>query len=405
MSHDSKSSSGRRPAKRNTLDLDEIGSVQLDNLSDISDGSDLQFSRGGGNRSSGANYRADDSSRDSSRSSRSETSYRSRGSGRKEASSYELKLDMLANQAKRNVPTGDRRGEDVDPDEVKGILDGASSDSDRSRGTRRSSRRSDDSRSIEKRKSYSGSSEERRQFLLGEFDKFARKGIRMERTYNMRSNLDEMERTYERIRKDREIQSSINFQRRILIGIVSGMEYLNKTFDPFDLELDGWGESVFENIRDYDDIFEELHEKYKHRGNVSPEVRLLMTLVSSAVMFHLTKSMIRPIQERMAQALGGGNGGGGSGGGMPDMSAFMNAFMGGGNAAAPRSGPSVPPSGGMRGPTGFDDLSGDSARDVSEISDIPDISEDNRRPAGRSGGVPAKAGGSGGLGGLMSMFR
>lgn len=404
MSHDSKSSSGRRPAKRNTLDLDEIGSVQLDNLSDISDGSDLQFSRGGANRN-GANYRRDDSSQDSSRSSRSsrsETSYRSRGSGRKEASSYELKLDMLANQAKRNVPTGDRRGEDVDPDEVKGILDGASSDSDRSRGTRRSSRRSDDSRSIEKRKSYNGNPDERRQFLLGEFDKFARKGIRMERTYNMRSSLDEMEQTYARIKSDREIQASINFQRRILIGIVSGLEYLNKTFDPFDLELDGWGESVFENIREYDDIFEELHEKYKHRGNVSPEVRLLMTLVSSAVMFHLTKSMIRPIQERMAQALGGGNGGGA--GGMPDMSAFMNAFMGGG-APAPRSGPSVPPSGGMRGPSGFDDLSGDSARDVSEISDIPDISEDNRRPAGRSGGVPAKAGGAGGLGGLMSMFR
>ena len=106
MSHDSRSSAGsRRPAKR-SLDLDELGSVQLDNLSDISDGSDLQFTRGNG-RSSGAqrkndfdsrDYRRDDDSSRSSRSSRSSDSYRSRASGKKDATSYELKLDMLANQ-------------------------------------------------------------------------------------------------------------------------------------------------------------------------------------------------------------------------------------------------------------------------------------------------------------------
>ena len=39
--------------------------------------------------------------------------------------------------------------------------------------------------------------------------------------------------------------------------------FLNNKFDPLDLKLDGWGESIHENINDYDDVFEELHEKYK----------------------------------------------------------------------------------------------------------------------------------------------
>ena len=48
----------------------------------------------------------------------------------------------------------------------------------------------------------------------------------------------------------------------MLMAFVSGLEFLNQKFDPFDLKLDGWAESVHENIDDYDDVFGELHEKY-----------------------------------------------------------------------------------------------------------------------------------------------
>ena len=42
----------------------------------------------------------------------------------------------------------------------------------------------------------------------------------------------------------------------MLMAIVSGLEYANKRFDPFSIELDGWSENVFENIEDFNTVFE-----------------------------------------------------------------------------------------------------------------------------------------------------
>ena len=74
---------------------------------------------------------------------------------------------------------------------------------------------------------------------------------------------------------------------------MTAIEFLNTRFDPLDVKLEGWSESVHENINDYDDIFEELHEKYKGSSKMAPELRLLLTLGGSAFMFHLTNTMFK----------------------------------------------------------------------------------------------------------------
>jgi hypothetical protein len=48
-----------------------------------------------------------------------------------------------------------------------------------------------------------------------------------------------------------------------------------------------------ENVDDYDGVFEELYNKYKTKVNVAPEVKLIMMLGGSAMMFHLTNSMFK----------------------------------------------------------------------------------------------------------------
>ena len=45
-----------------------------------------------------------------------------------------------------------------------------------------------------------------------------------------------------------------------MTAAITGIEYLNNKFDPFDVKLDGWSESINENITNYDEIFEELAE-------------------------------------------------------------------------------------------------------------------------------------------------
>ena len=50
---------------------------------------------------------------------------------------------------------------------------------------------------------------------------------------------------------------------------------------------------MHEGIADYDDVFEELHEKYQSKSNLPPELKLLFMLAGSGFMFHLTNTMFK----------------------------------------------------------------------------------------------------------------
>ena len=88
------------------------------------------------------------------------------------------------------------------------------------------------------------------------------------------------------------------------MAFVTALEFLNNRFDPFDLKLDGWSENVHESVNEYDDIFEELHEKYKSTGKVAPEIKLLLTLGGSAFMFHLTNNIFKSAMPSFENAVG-----------------------------------------------------------------------------------------------------
>ena len=78
-----------------------------------------------------------------------------------------------------------------------------------------------------------------------------------------------------------------------MVAFITAIEFLNNKFDPIDLKLDGWSESIHENINDYDDVFEELHEKYKGKEKWPPELKLLLMVGGSGFMFHLTNTMFK----------------------------------------------------------------------------------------------------------------
>ena len=109
----------------------------------------------------------------------------------------------------------------------------------------------------------------------------------------MDSNLSEMQGEYESLKSEAERKNSVKFQGKMLMAAITGLEFLNNKFDPFDLRLDGWSENVNENIDDYDEIFAELHEKYKSKATMAPELKLLFQLGGSACMLHMTNSMFK----------------------------------------------------------------------------------------------------------------
>ena len=106
---------------------------------------------------------------------------------------------------------------------------------------------------------------------LRKLEDLEQKGITLTKKYSMESSLAEMKGEYETHLEERERRNSVKFQGKMLMSVITGIEYLNNKFDPFDLKLDGWSEQVNENIDDYDEIFSELHDKYKTKAKMAPE--------------------------------------------------------------------------------------------------------------------------------------
>ena len=129
--------------------------------------------------------------------------------------------------------------------------------------------------------------------ILFKLEKMRRMGIDGIKKFNMSSDLNDMENELMRVKGIRELESSVKFQRKCLMAFVTGTELINNKFDFLDFKLDGWSENVHESINDYNEVFEELHEKYKEKVKMAPEMKLLFMLGGSAFMYHLTNSMFK----------------------------------------------------------------------------------------------------------------
>ena len=190
--------------------------------------------------------------------------------------------------------------------------------------------------------------------VLRKLEAIEHKGAKLTKKYSMESSLEEMQGEYEMIISEKEKSNSCKFQGRMLMAAVTGLEFLNNRFDPFDVKLDGWSEQINENINEYDEIFSELHEKYKSKAKMAPELKLLFQLGGSAIMVHMTNTMFKSsmpgmddimrqnpdLMNQFTQAavnsMGNTN---------PGFSGFMNNFIPGTNGNN-----STPPSNNSRGP-------------------------------------------------------
>lgn len=128
---------------------------------------------------------------------------------------------------------------------------------------------------------------------LRKLEALEKKGVELSKKYSMESSLLEMQGEYETIMDEKAKQNSIKFQGNMMMAVINGIEFLNGRFDPFDIKLDGWGEQINENIEDYDEIFAELHDKYKSKATMAPELKLLFQLGGSAMMVHMTNTMFK----------------------------------------------------------------------------------------------------------------
>lgn len=131
--------------------------------------------------------------------------------------------------------------------------------------------------------------------LVNKLGRLEKKGFVVNKRLNAYSPVDELRTEVKRITYSIEVDKSVKFSRRMLIACVTGLEFLNKRYNPFEIQLEGWSENVMEGVDDYDEVFEELYVKYRTKMHMAPEIKLIMMLGGSAMMFHLTNSMFKAV--------------------------------------------------------------------------------------------------------------
>ena len=141
--------------------------------------------------------------------------------------------------------------------------------------------------------------DEEKSDLVNKARRLEKKGFAVNKRLNAYSEVDELRSEVKRITYSIDVEQSVRFSRRMFVACVTGLEFLNKRYNPFEIQLEGWSESVMENVDDYDGVFEELYVKYRSKVNVAPEVKLIMMLGGSAMMFHLTNSMFKSVMPNM----------------------------------------------------------------------------------------------------------
>ena len=138
---------------------------------------------------------------------------------------------------------------------------------------------------------------------LNKLQRLEAKGFPISKRFTMDNSCEEIKQEYTRLVDARNLEGSLRFQRQMLMGAITGLEWMNNKFDPFDVKLEGWSESVHTNVEDFDEIFEELYDKYKDRGKMAPEMRLMMAVAGSGFMCHVSNSFFRQKMPSMDDVL------------------------------------------------------------------------------------------------------
>jgi hypothetical protein len=132
----------------------------------------------------------------------------------------------------------------------------------------------------------------KKRMMIKKIEEWYEKGlIKSNPHFTQDSPYDEVEDEYETALEDKRKKDSIKLQGWWFMTAVNSLEYANAAFNPFDINLDGWGEQVNEDIDSYEEIFAELHDKYKG-GKLAPELSLLLRLGFSAAVVNFTNKAL-----------------------------------------------------------------------------------------------------------------
>jgi len=130
--------------------------------------------------------------------------------------------------------------------------------------------------------------------LLRKLSELKTKGYDLSKSYDFNSSIEEMEYEFELLKSFANKRNGVKLYKNILLNTASAVEFLNDKYDPFDFQLVGWSEHMSVEVDSYDEVIEEIYEKYKGSGKkMAPELKLFMLIIASASAFHFSKSTFK----------------------------------------------------------------------------------------------------------------
>ncbi len=132
------------------------------------------------------------------------------------------------------------------------------------------------------------------------------KGYKLSKEYDFNSSIEEMEYEYDLLKSFADRRNGIKLYKSTIINLTNLVEFFNDKYDPFGAQLNGWSEHMSVEVDSYDDVLEELYEKYKGAGkSLPPEIKLLILIGFSASAFHFSKKHLSNMPLGTAGVSGG----------------------------------------------------------------------------------------------------
>lgn len=132
----------------------------------------------------------------------------------------------------------------------------------------------------------------KKNFLLTKLKRLQRKGVELSKNVSINTPLHELENEYMMAKKEQDLESNLEWCKKGLVYICSFLEKTNEMMNT-GAKLKGWSEEIYNTQDQYDDVLEELLDKYGGDIEMAPEIRLIMMLVGSALAVHMSNTMMK----------------------------------------------------------------------------------------------------------------
>lgn len=125
------------------------------------------------------------------------------------------------------------------------------------------------------------------------------------KTFTTSDSLEELQYEFERLTTLKNMRSTRNWYRKILLAVTNGLEWMNHKWNPVGLQLDGWSTDLASNLDEFDDIFDELSEKYGGSvvEKVPPELRLILLVLYSGMAYSISQTLAKQQTPDLAEII------------------------------------------------------------------------------------------------------